>query len=58
MTLVSVNEFLWQEAATGFDWLVEIDGLVLGWMEIIPAEIIIRIIDMKCCCFICNIDLK
>lgn len=57
MTLVGVNEFLWQEATAGFDWLVEIDGLVLGWVEIIPAEIIIRIIDMQRSCFTGDINL-
>ena len=57
MTLVRVNEFLGQEAAACFDWFVEVDGLVLGRVEIVSAEIVIRIIDMERSCFAGDIDL-
>ena len=35
VAFVSVNKFLWQEAAARFDGLVEVDGLVLRRVEIV-----------------------
>ena len=47
MSLVRVNEFLRQEAPARFDRFVEVNRLVLGRVQIVPAQVIVRIINVQ-----------